>query len=199
MSSLCARRPCGDAPVAEVAESVTDAQRRVLDALDPNPAYIIGRRWDVLAQNNATSAVLGDYASASGYGCNMLWRFFMERSQREFVSDWDRLARTLVAKFRAVAAHYSADPAFGALVGELLETSSEFRKLWAQHDVVRILGGLKVYNHPVVGELMLEYTTLMVPDFPDMRMMVYTPARGSESEHKLRDLVASYGKLAVLA
>src|SRR6478735_2418276 len=34
-------------------EVVTPALRRVVDALDPHPAFVIGRRWDVLVWNRA--------------------------------------------------------------------------------------------------------------------------------------------------
>src|SRR5690242_15298782 len=32
-------------------DAITPALRRVVDALEPHPAFVIGRRWDVLAWN----------------------------------------------------------------------------------------------------------------------------------------------------
>jgi transcriptional regulator with XRE-family HTH domain len=179
------------APAAENdgGEVATDAHRRILHALEPNPAHILGRRWDVLAQNRASAAVLGDYANASGNDRNVVWRFFADPTRRVLFAEWDTLAPRVVAKFRAIAARYPDDESFAELVRELQVASGEFRRLWAHHDVSRELHGFKRYNHPIVGDLMLEYTTLTIPDSPQMRLMVYTPELGSESEHKLKQLV----------
>jgi len=174
---------------SKTTDSVTQLHRRILYALEPNPAHLLGRRWDVLAQNRASAAVLGDYENAVGNDRNIVWRYFMDPTRRDLIPEWYAAGRHLVAKFRAIAAKYADDPSFSELVGDLQLASSEFRQLWAQHDVSRDLRGLKRYNHPVVGELMLEYTTLVIPDSPEMRLMVYTPERGSESERKLTSLL----------
>src|SRR5215472_13512147 len=38
-------------------ERVSDLTQRVLEALNPNPAYVLGRRWDVLAWNRSADAL----------------------------------------------------------------------------------------------------------------------------------------------
>jgi hypothetical protein len=96
--------------------------------------------------------------------------------------------RRVVAQFRAVAAKYPQDPAFTELIEDLRANSSEFRSLWAQHDVLGSAEGLKRYVHPEVGELILDYTQFDVPGDGDMRLIVLTAAPGSESERKLRRL-----------
>jgi hypothetical protein len=45
----------------------------------------------------------------------------------------------------------------------------------------------------------LEYTYLSVPEFPDMQMIVYTPAKGSVDEQKLRALVGGDANTLELA
>jgi len=46
-------------------ERVSDLVLRVLDNLEPSPAYVRGRRWDVLAFNKSADA-LADFSSATG-------------------------------------------------------------------------------------------------------------------------------------
>jgi hypothetical protein len=56
--------------------------------------------------------------------------------------------------------------------------------------------GLKHLYHPLVGELQLEYTSLAVPGYPDMFLIAYTTAKGSEEERKLRSLLDAERELA---
>src|SRR6185312_3596026 len=44
-------------------EGVTPQLQRVLDALDPTPAYVKTSTWDVVAWNRAATAVLHDYST----------------------------------------------------------------------------------------------------------------------------------------
>ena len=96
------------------------------------------------------------------------------------------MKRRVVAQFRAVAAKYPGDPVFVELIDELRATSDEFDVLWAQHDVLGSVDGLKRYLDPELGELTLDYTAFALPGDGDMHMVVLTAAPGSESERKLR-------------
>jgi transcriptional regulator with XRE-family HTH domain len=168
-------------------EIVGETVQRVLDALDPFPAIVRGRRFDVLAWNRATTRFFTDYSKAEGNERNLLWRLFVAGYRCE-MRDPEGAARKLVASFRAVAAKYTDDPSFSELIEELRANSPEFAKLWARHDVLDLVDGVKVYDHPLVGEVHLEHTNFLVPGHTDMRMTVYTAAAGSESERKLREL-----------
>jgi transcriptional regulator with XRE-family HTH domain len=48
-------------------EQVSPALRRVLDALNPIPAYVIGRRWDFLAWNTTAEHVFVPSKSVPPY------------------------------------------------------------------------------------------------------------------------------------
>src|SRR5882672_660204 len=58
---LAGRPPPDDR--ARAPEEVGEPLRRMLDSLADQPAYVIGRRWDVLAWNRAAAAVFGDYGA----------------------------------------------------------------------------------------------------------------------------------------
>lgn len=175
--------------VSEEEDRVSTALQRVLDALDPNPAFVRGRRYDILAWNRGAVALVGDYATMSAQQRNILWRFFMEPSYTALFPRKHDVAQKITAQFRAVAARYPDDPSFTELINELLASSPLFREYWARHDVQGSYEGYKHIMHPRVGELMLEYTTLQIPNYPDMRISIYTADKGSASERKLRELV----------
>jgi transcriptional regulator with XRE-family HTH domain len=175
-------------PAPQEEERVSDLVLRVLHSLDPSPAYIRGRRWDVLAWNRAADA-LSDFSSTSGPSRNTVWRLFRDPGMPCRLGDPGCMQRRAVANFRAVAAKYPNDPSFLELIDDLKMNSAEFRELWAQHDVMGAVEGLKRYVHPDLGELTLDYTAFELPGDGDIRMIVLTAAPGSESERKLRLLV----------
>jgi transcriptional regulator with XRE-family HTH domain len=165
-------------------EVVSDLLRRTLHAIQ-TPAYVRGRRWDLLAFNGAWRATLCYTPDDELEGRNMLWSFFTKPEPRVRHPQWETIGPNMVAQFRSVAARYPDDPKFRDLIERLSESSEEFRRWWAQHDVWDATEGMKQFFHPEVGEMILDHTSLFVPDFPDMRLIVYTAEPGSESERKL--------------
>lgn len=166
-------------------ERVSELVRRVLDGLDPLPAYVRGRRWDILAWN-ASADALADFSNAPGPARNVVWRLFRDPNSRCRYGDPECTMRRAVAQFRAVAAKYPNDPGFVELIDDLRANSAEFRQLWAEHDVLGSTDGLKRFNHPELGEFILDHTTLELPGDGDIKMVVLTAAPGSETESKLR-------------
>ncbi len=116
----------------------------------------------------------------------MVWRLFCDPASRCRYGDPESTMRRAAAQFRAVAAKYPSDPGFIELIEELRTNSADFRRLWAEHDVLGTTEGLKRFNHPEVGELILDHTALDIPGDGDMRMVVLTAAPGSETERKLQ-------------
>jgi transcriptional regulator with XRE-family HTH domain len=169
-------------------ERVSELVQRVLDLLDPTPAYVRGRRWDVLAFNKAADA-LADFSSASGLGRNIVWRLFRDEGSQCRYGDLKCIMRRCVANFRSVAVKYPNDPAFTSLIDDLRANSPEFRQLWAEHDVLGSAEGLKQFLHPELGEFILDYTAFEIPGDGDMRMVVMTAQPDSETARKLRLLV----------
>jgi transcriptional regulator with XRE-family HTH domain len=184
---LLAGQPLALAPTADLEERVSDLVLRVLTVLDPAPAYVRGRRWDALAWNRAADALF-DFSAARGPARNVVWRLFCDPLYRARFGDMSCTTRRSVAQFRAIAAKYPQDTSFVELIDELRARSSEFRQLWAEHDVLGPSEGLKRLVHPTLGELTLDHTTFALPGDGDMRMVVYTAAPGSETESKLASL-----------
>ncbi|HEX2915396.1 MAG TPA: helix-turn-helix transcriptional regulator [Chloroflexia bacterium] len=154
-------------------EEVSPALEQVIRALDPNPAYIEGRRWDLLLWNRAAQYVFDFTEFPSPYSRNMFWRYFSRLSSSKR-ANWEKVAQVIVAEFRADSARYPGDPGFRELIEELQRTSSEFRELWGRHDVEQIEDRHKQFEHPRLGHLEFDHVTLQAPTSPDLKVKIYT-------------------------
>lgn len=188
---LLADQPLGATP-SPASETVSPAHQRVLDGLGVNPAYMTGRRSDILAWNRAATTVLGDFAALPARERNAIWRLFATVDCHLF-ADWKDFAQRALAQFRADSARYVGDPWFAKLIDDLHGVSPEFRAWWPRHDVLGTPDGRKVLNHPTAGRLALEHTTFQVPDAPDLKLVVYTPLEADTATRLARLLAAAPG------
>ncbi|OXY96507.1 helix-turn-helix transcriptional regulator [Streptomyces diastatochromogenes] len=156
----------------------------LLDGMERSPAFVLGRRMDVLAWNALGDAVNGFSRRAPGER-NVPRQVFFDPAARELYPEWAAVAAQTVANLRLGAGRYADDPELCALVGELSLKSEDFRRLWADHQVKECAYGVKKVLHPVAGLLTLPYETLTVPDDPDQTIVVYTPEPGSETAERL--------------
>ncbi|MFE3644086.1 helix-turn-helix transcriptional regulator [Streptomyces sp. NPDC059169] len=166
--------------------------RHLLDALDSVPAYLLGRRMDVLGWNQMARALLYDFPSQHPRQRNMARLVFLEPTSRELFADWEPKARETVGYLRMDAGRYPDDKHLNELVGELSVKSEEFRRMWADHTVADKKHGTKRLQHPLVGELTLAYETFQLPDNPDQHLITYHAEPLSPSADALR-LLASWG------
>jgi len=157
-----------------VAESISPAALALVDRLDPGPAYITGRCWDVLAANRAARLLWTDWPALPPEARNMLWWTFTDPGAREILVDWAGEACVLLGRFRAAAARHPGDPGFGELLERLHAASPEVRAWWPQHDVVPLAPGTKRLRHPVLGELALDYVVLQFADQPEQKLVTFT-------------------------
>ncbi|NED93175.1 helix-turn-helix transcriptional regulator [Streptomyces sp. SID11233] len=164
----------------------------LIDAMDGVPAYVVGRRMEILASNRMARALLGDETTLPPEERNMARIVFLDPSSRDLYVDWECKAVELVSALRLCAGCWPDDPLLSALVGELSVKSEEFRTLWAAHTVQEKGYGTKRLHHPLVGDLTLSYETLKLPADQDMSLVTFHAAPGSASEESMR-LLGSWG------
>jgi transcriptional regulator with XRE-family HTH domain len=170
-------------------EHVSPTIRRLVEHLDPSPAYLLGRRWDYLVWNRAFSAVFGDLGLMPAGKRNHLWLMFMDPTRREQLTDWEKAARRQVARFRGDYASHVGDPQFDKLVESLLEQSPDFAKFWARHEVASSGEGRKEIIHPAVGDLFFEHAMFRHGENPDHRLLLYSPLPDGDTPAKLERLL----------
>jgi transcriptional regulator with XRE-family HTH domain len=170
-------------------ENVTQPILRMLESLTGQPAYVLGRRWDVLAWNRAAALLFGDYGKLSGDERNVMHIVFANKAHRKMLVDWRDVASTTLAMFRADSACNAGDPDFERLIGTLLGISPEFRELWPRQDVLPSSSSRKRIKHPVAGRMTFEYTSFAVSDHADLKLIVYTPLEVDQTATKLDSLL----------
>ncbi|WP_427925344.1 helix-turn-helix domain-containing protein [Streptomyces sp. cg40] len=172
--------------------------RQLLDTIDTVPAYITGRRTDILVWNRMAAAVFGDWSELPPQERNWARLVFLRPEYRDLFVEWEQKATDIVSMLRMDAGYCPDDPRLSALVGELSVKSPEFRRLWATHDVKEKTYGAKRLLHPLVGDLTLHFEGFHLSDGSDQILVTYHAEPGSPSADALR-LLASWGTDATRA
>jgi transcriptional regulator with XRE-family HTH domain len=177
-------------------ENVSITLQHFLDHQYLSPAFVLGRRWDVIAWNQAARAVFGDFGQMTTFERNSVWRIFTSPNHRRMLVDWEKHARRVLAQFRATCGRYPGDPRLAELIQDLMLRSPEFRAWWPDHEVLGTPEGRKTFNHPQAGTLMFEHLTFQVFDVPDLKVNVYTPLNEADTPAKLSQLLAEQVSVA---
>src|SRR5215469_8511380 len=70
-------------------DALLPAVGALVDRLDPWPAYVTGRRFDVLACNRAARMRWADWPARPEPERNVLWWTFLDPTARTVLADWD--------------------------------------------------------------------------------------------------------------
>lgn len=166
-------------------EDAPDALVRLIDSMEPAPAYVLGPRWDYLAWNTAQARLYPGIEHLEPDDRNMLWAIFADPSVRPLLADWPAQARQILAEFRAGTAELRTDPRVVALVTRLQSASAEFAEWWPQLDVAQFQTRIRRYHHPWAGELAFEYQQLTPSEWPSLRVVCQLPVPGDDSAARL--------------
>jgi transcriptional regulator with XRE-family HTH domain len=179
-------------------QQVRPALLEMLAAMDGIPAYVWGRRTDVLAWNRTASALFGDWDARAPQDRNWARITFLDPESRNLFADWETKASDVVGQLRLDAGQHANDPLLAELIGELSMKSEDFRTKWATHNVKRKTHDTIRLSHSLVGELTLRYETFTLQGDQEQSLSVYHAEPGSPSADALR-LLASWGADAASA
>lgn len=179
-------------PVQE--ERVDDQQlnaalEQMIMAFDLNPAFVMGKCWDLLLWNKAAEFVFRFPSFSNQMQEKPNWmRFFLtDTTQRTNNEDWEAKAQVIIARFRADYAHFPNDPRFKELIDEFMQTSQLFRETWPLHDVQVVNDCHKRLYDNRIGEMEFQHVTLQPPTHPDLKIMIYTAS--TDTAARLRSLM----------
>ena len=157
-------------------DGITPRLQRVLDALEFSPAFVKTPMWDIVGWNRAASIVFADCEKLEPAQRNILRLLFLDSRVRSVQSDWESVARSVVAAFRADVARAGATENVKAFVDELCRLSPEFEAMWRDNDVRTHGEGTKQLRHSIVGLITLEFSSFAVDGRPDLSLVIYNPS-----------------------
>ncbi|MFM9281818.1 helix-turn-helix transcriptional regulator [Paenibacillus jiagnxiensis] len=176
-------------PEPKADDSVPSSLQKILDRMGTYPAYIIDKRWNVLAWNQISGTLCKDFSRDPELGRNMLWRVFAVEESKSRIVNWENVASAMVAHFRSRFALYMNDSWYQELVDKLCDRSEEFRTLWERHDVSGTLEGEQIIRLPEAGLLTFRYHTFTISESSDFAMRVFTPVENLGTDELLEDLL----------
>ncbi|SOD66634.1 Transcriptional regulator, contains XRE-family HTH domain [Streptomyces zhaozhouensis] len=162
-------------------QRVRPGLRMTLEALERVPAFVIGRRTEVLATNRLAREVMTDFDALPVKQRSIARFILLNPEARHRLVDWEQGAAETVAMLRLEAGRSPHDRQLTDLVGELMVRSPEFGRWWHDHRVLSRTHGLKRYRHPLVGELDFHYESFPVPGDPEQVLCVYNVEPDSET------------------
>ncbi|MFI1655135.1 helix-turn-helix transcriptional regulator [Streptomyces sp. NPDC020472] len=172
------------------AQRVRPGLHLMLETLGHVPAFVLGRRTDVLASNRLAREVLTDFDALPATRRNLARYYLLDPRARERVGDWERIAAETVAILRLEAGRHPQDRQLADLVGELTLGCEEFTGWWNDHRVLRRTHGTKHYHHPLVGDLYFSYESFQAPGDAEQTLCVYNVEPGSETAQALQVLAS---------
>lgn len=174
-------------PAGRPGAPVSGQLRAVLSAWMPNPAHVLDRHYNLVAMNDSARRVFGFDDDVR----NCLVAFFTHPIYRGRFTAWHEFAVDMVADFRASAARYPDDPAFGQIAAELRTASADFAALWEVPEVRSRSQGVKAITHPEAGNLTFAYSLFRLPDREDLNVVLHTPDPDTDTGRKLESLVVA--------
>ena len=162
--------------------------QHILDSLQLSPALIIDQRWNVIAWNNASSVVFGDFGMIDPLDRNIVSMIFTDNSYMSLFIDWEFHARGMLARFRTAYGQHVDDPWFAAFIENLKIKSNAFREWWSQHEAQNSTEVNKELKHPIAGKLVFESCSFALSDNPNLKMIVNTPLPETDTAEKVRGL-----------
>lgn len=165
--------------------------QHLLDALGV-PAYVVGRRMDILGWNRLAAALFGDWTHLPSEERNWARLIFLSPTTRACFADPGLMAQGIVSVLRVDAGAHPDDVRLASLVKELSEKSEEFRRLWARHDVRCKNDGTLRLRDSLMGEFELSQETMSLSDDIVQLLVTYHAEPGTRSEETLR-MLASWG------
>ena len=163
-----AGRPHGDEG------SLVERMATLVEAVRPNPAYVLDRLSNMVAANAEGLALYDGFAELDHRQRNTC-RYLMTNSRaREIFLEWEEIARGAVAHLRAANADNLHDPELQALVAELREHSALFEEWWSEHIVERRRTSIKHIRTNDGGTIARRYEVLHLPE-DGFRMTLWLP------------------------
>ncbi|MGV9679363.1 helix-turn-helix transcriptional regulator [Nocardia sp. NPDC003482] len=152
-------RHTGGCPSSAAPDEVPDTLRAVLDALDPTPAFVVGRHLNVLAWNTAWRDFVEPLGFFDAEVRGDLARYFFAHPGARRWTDWEATADKITSRLRLSRSLWAEDEDLAAAVAGL-QRIPEFACRWDEHRMSDFRTGTMHLDHPLRGVVEIEFETL---------------------------------------
>jgi len=172
---------------------ISPAVMYVMDRLTDTPVQVIDDLGNLIGQNPVAEALFGCVCVADGDQRNIVRRWFTDAAVRApyDAGEIEQVSRAHVADLRLAVTRRMAvghDEEAARLVDGLRSASTEFERLWDEHEVAHRLGGPMKVDHPDVGRVVLDVQVLSSPVSDGQRIIIFTPPPCSDTRSLLEVL-----------
>lgn len=163
------------ARVTRQRQELTEELEELLDSLDPNPAYVVGARWDILGSNSAARRLFSDWErKRTKRERNLLWYFCCDPAARSLFVDWEQEAADQLALFREAYARHPDDVvAFQRLLDDIFKANPHAQQWWETHDRDPRRGRTKRIRLDDGSVVQLRQLVLQLVDDPGIAVISY--------------------------
>jgi transcriptional regulator with XRE-family HTH domain len=155
-------------------EILSEELEELLDSIDPNPAYVVGARWDVLGANHTACQLFTDWeGKRAKRERNLLWFYCCDPAARSLFVDWEQEAADQLALFREAYARHPDDPSFKRILDEIFRANPAAVEWWERYDTDPTRGRTKRIRLDTGQVIKLRQLVLQVVDEPDIRVISY--------------------------
>ncbi|NDK31806.1 helix-turn-helix domain-containing protein [Nesterenkonia haasae] len=155
---------------------------RLMVTLDHVPTLLLGRRSEILASNGLLREVLGWEATS---GTSFIRWLFRDPAARDRITNWADFAAAAIGSIRYEAGRRPEDQDLIQLINELRENDEDAERWWNDQRVSFRTSLEKHVRHDVAGSLSFNIESVISPQDPDQRLVVYTVEAGSHTAHML--------------
>ncbi|WP_280429014.1 helix-turn-helix transcriptional regulator [Nocardia brasiliensis] len=141
-------------------EQVADTIQSILRALQPTPAFVIGRRLNVLGWNAAWAEFAAPLGLLEGDSQpNLAWYTFRHPTARTVLRNWSEAADIFTAALARAKLRWPGDDSLLKTI-DALRRQPEFAARWKPHHVGARISGMLQLDHPVHGRVDVPFETL---------------------------------------
>ncbi|MFC0673371.1 helix-turn-helix transcriptional regulator [Brachybacterium hainanense] len=180
-------------PVLAEPEPVPGHVQLLLDALDPAPAFALTPHWDLAAWNTAYQGLFPGVLDTPPERRNLLLFIYLDPRVRSMLPQWEDTSSRFLAEYRAESGGRVSGAEHVRLVTHLRAESPEFARAWDAQAVERFASRRRVFEHPEAGHLEFEQVNLLPQDAPELRIISYLPAAGTDAARRV-ELLQELGR-----
>ena len=163
--------------IDQMQETATPSAMKVIAAY-PQPAMILGSRFDMLALNDPGRKAFKELEGYVDQNGNWLHYYFIGMD-RSHIQNWERNARQLISDFRLSVSDSLDQPWVSSVVDDLRAKSPEFENFWKDHDVTQGAHTLVEVKNEAGSIDSYERTMFRVCEDPRLKVVFYSKTQNA--------------------